>query len=61
MWFNSDLAEWLAKERMEGAMREAEQARLIHMIEGPRKERKLWLLVALILSGLLGLVIRPQS
>ena len=59
--FNPYLAERLAEKRMKDAMRKAEQARLIRMVEGPRKVRGWWLPVMLIPSGLLGLVIRPQS
>jgi len=59
--FNPFLAERLAGERMKDAMREAEQERLIRAAKGPRKSRDQGLSVMLVLSSLLGLVIRPQS
>jgi len=61
MWFNPFLAQQLAEERMKDAMREAEQARLIRAVQGPRKARGWRLPVALILSSLLALFMRPQS
>ena len=39
--FNPLLAERLAEERMNDAMREAQQARLIRAAKGPRKSRRL--------------------
>jgi len=61
MWFNPFLAQEVGKERMEDALREAEQERLIRAAKGPRKARGWWTSVALILGSLVGLVIRPQS
>jgi len=43
------------------ALREAEQGRLIRAAKGPRKARGWWTSVALMLSSLVGLIIRPQS
>ena len=59
--FNPFLAELLAEERRKDAMRDAEQARLIRVAKGPRKARGWAQPVTLILSSLLGLVIRPKS
>jgi hypothetical protein len=43
------------------ALREAEQYRLIRAAKGPRKARRSWTSLALMLSSLVGLAIRPQS
>ena len=43
------------------ALREAEQERLIRAAQGPRKARGWWTSVALMLSSLVGLIVRPQS
>ncbi len=61
MYFNPYEAQLLAKERMKDALREAEQERLIRAAKGPRKSRAWRLPVALILSSLLALFMRPQS
>jgi hypothetical protein len=61
MYFNPYEAQLLAKERMKDALREAEQERLIWAAKGPRKSRGWRLPVALVLSSLLALFMRPQS
>jgi hypothetical protein len=61
MYFNPDEVQLLARERMKDALREAEQERLIRAAKGPRKSRGWRLPVALVLSSLLALFIRPQS
>ena len=61
MLFNSYLAQRLAEERIKDRLREAEQYRLIRAAKCPRKARGWWTSVALMLSSLVGLVIRPQS
>jgi len=43
------------------ALYEAEQERLIRAAKGSRKARGWWTSVALMLSSLVGLIIRPQS
>ncbi len=61
MYFNPYEAQLLAKERMKDALREAEQERLIRAAKDPRKSRGWRLPVALVLSSLLALFMRPQS
>ena len=61
MLFNLFLTQQMMEERMKDALREAEQKRLIRAARGPRKVRGWWTSVALMLSSLVGLVIRPQS
>ena len=61
MLFNPYLAQRLAEERSKDMLREAEQYRLIRAAKGPRKARGWWTSLALMLSGLAGFVIRPQS
>ena len=61
MLFNPYLAQRLAEEHIKDALREAEQERLIRAAKGPWKGRGWWPSVALMLSSLFGLVIRPQS
>jgi len=61
MYFDSYLAQRLAEERIKDRLREAEQYRLIRAAQGPRKARGWWTPVMLMLSSLVGLVIRPQS
>ncbi len=61
MLFDPYLAQRLAEEYIKDRLREAEQARLIRAAKGPRKTRGWWTSVALMLSSLVGLVIRPQS
>jgi len=61
MWFNHYEAELVMKERVKDALRKAEQERLIRVAKGPRKARRPWISVALMLNSLVGLVIRPQS
>jgi hypothetical protein len=61
MLFNPYLAQRLAQERTRDAMRNAEQARLIRAARGPRKISEWRLPVALPLSILLALFVRPQS
>ena len=61
MYFDPYLAQRLAEERIKDRLREAEQYRLIRAAKGPRKVRGWWTSVALMLSSLVGLVIRPQS
>lgn len=61
MWFNSFLEQRLREERVKDALRKAEQARLIRVAKGPRKMRERHLPVALTLSTLWGLSIRPQN
>jgi len=51
----------LAEERIKDRLREAEQYRLIRAAKRPQKARGWWTPVALMLSSLMGLVIRPQS
>ena len=61
MLFDPYLAQRLAEEYIKDRLREAEQARLIRAAKGARKVRGWWTSVALMLSSLVGLVIRPQS
>ena len=61
MWFNPFLAQEVGKERMKDALREAEQERLIRAANGPRKPRGWRPRIVLVLSSLLGLLMRPQS
>ena len=61
MYFDSYLAQRLAEERIKDRLREAEQYRLIRAAQGPRKARGWWRSVVLMLSSLIGLIIRPQS
>lgn len=61
MLFEPYLVQRLAEEHVKDMLREAEQARLIRAAQGPRKTREWWSSVALILGGLAGLVVRPQS
>jgi hypothetical protein len=61
MYFNPYEAHQVVRERMKDAMREAEQGRLIRAAKGPRQVREWQLRVALILSSLLTLFIRPHS
>ena len=61
MMFNPYLPQRLAEERVKDALREAEQARLIQAAKGPKTLRGWRLPVALILSSLLALFMRPQS
>jgi len=42
MLISPSLAEMLMKERVNDALRKAEQARLIRVAEGPKKGRALW-------------------
>ena len=51
------LNEELAKERVEKALRESEQKRLIRKIQGPGKAQDGWQLVPLALGSLLALVV----
>jgi len=59
--FDPYLAQRLAEERVKDRLREAKQYQLIRAAQGPRKARGWWRSVVLMLSSLLGLVIRPQS
>ena len=61
MLFSHYEAERIMEERVKDALREAEQERLIRTAKCPRKARGWWTSVALMLSSLVGLVIRPQS
>jgi hypothetical protein len=61
MTLNPYLTQQLREERVKDALRNAEQARLIRVARGPRKSRGWRLPVALILSSLLALLMRPQS
>jgi len=61
MWLNHYEAELMMEERMKDTLREVEQARLIRAAKSSRKSRGWRLRVALILSSLMGLVIRPQG
>ena len=61
MLFSHYEAERIMEERVKDALREAEQARLSRVAKGPRKARGWWTSVALMLSSLVGLIIRPQS
>ena len=61
MLFSHYEAERIMEERVKDALRKAEQERLIRAAKGPRKVRGWWTSVALMLSSLVGLVIRPQS
>ena len=61
MYFDSYLAQRLAEERIKDRLREAEQYRLIRAAQGPWKARGWWRSVVLMLSSLVGLIIRPQS
>jgi hypothetical protein len=61
MDFNPYEGHQMARERMKDTMREAQQGRLIRAAKGPRQVREWQLRVALILSSLLTLFIRPQS
>ena len=61
MWFNPFLAQQMREERVKDALRKAEQARLMRAAKGPRKMRERHLPVALTLSSLWGLSIRPQN
>jgi len=51
----------MREERVKDALRKAEQARLMRAAKGPRKMRERHLPVALTLSSLWGLSIRPQN
>ncbi len=61
MMFNPYLAQRVGVVRMEDALREAKQTRLIRAAKGPRKVRGWWLPVTLVLSSLFALFMRPQS
>jgi hypothetical protein len=61
MWFNHFQVERMMEERARNALREAEQRRQIQAAKGPKKARGRWTPVALMLSSLLALVVRPQS
>jgi hypothetical protein len=61
MCFDPYLAQRLAEERIKDRLWEAEQYRLIRAAQGPRKARGWWTLLALMLSSLVGLIVRPQS
>lgn len=61
MLFSHYEAERIMEERVKDALREAEQKRLIRAAQGPRKVRGWWTSVALMISSLVGLIIRPQS
>jgi len=55
------MAQRLMEERVKDALREAEHARLVRAVQGPRKARGWWTPVALILGRLVGIVVQPQS
>jgi hypothetical protein len=61
MMFDPYLVQLAAEESMEDLLREVERVQLIRAAKGPRKLRGWRLLVALILSSLLALFMRPQS
>ena len=61
MLFDPYLAQRLAEERIKDRLREAEQYRLIRAAKSHEMARGWWTSVALMLSSLVGLVIRPQS
>lgn len=61
MYFNWYEAQLLAEERIKDRLQEAEQARLIRAAKGPQEVGGWRLRVALILSSLLALFMRPQS
>jgi len=61
MYFDPYLAQRLVEERIKDRLRETEEYRLIRAAKGPQKARRWWPSVALMLSSLLGLFIRPQS
>ena len=61
MYFDPYRTQRLAEERIKDRLREAEQYRLIRAAQGPQKARGWWTPVALMLGGLVGLVVRPQS
>jgi hypothetical protein len=61
MLYNPYLALRAGEERMRDALREAEQARLIRAVEGPRRAGGAWLPVAIIFSSLVGFVIGRVS
>lgn len=60
LWFNPYLAERLAEESRKDAMREAEQARLIQAVKGPRRVREQDEPVTLIPRSLSALFVRPR-
>jgi len=59
--FDPYMAQRLMEERVKDALREAEHARLVRAVQGPRKARGWWTPVALILGRLVGIVVQPQS
>ena len=61
MLLNHYEAERMMEEHVKDALREAEQERLIRAARGPRRARGWWTSLALMLSSLVGFVIRPQS
>jgi len=62
MYFQPDMTQRLAEEHFKELLREAEQYRLSRRAaRGSRKARGRWPSVALMLSALLGLIIRPQG
>jgi hypothetical protein len=60
MLFDPYLAQRLAEERI-NRLREGEEARLIRAAKSHKKVRGWWPSLALMLSSLVGLTIRPQS
>jgi len=56
MLFNLWTTYWLTEVRMRDAIYEAEQARLMRAAKGPRKERKWWLRVTLVVKSLLAIL-----
>ena len=61
MLFNHYEAERMMEERVKDALREAEQERLMRATKSHERTREWWTPLALMLSSLVGLVVRPQS
>jgi len=61
MYFDPYLAQRMAEERIKDRLREAEEARLIRTAKSHKKARGWWPSLALMLSSLVGLVVRPRS